>query len=118
MNTYKLLTPGPLTTTDTVKREMMVDRCTWDDDYKVVTQKIRRQLLELAHVSEDDYTAVLMQGSGTFGVESVLTSVVGDQEKVLICSNGAYGKRMTDICTHSRVPFVHYAQDYDKVDIG
>ena len=25
MNTYKLLTPGPLTTTDTVKREMMVD---------------------------------------------------------------------------------------------
>ena len=115
MNTYKLLTPGPLTTTDTVKLEMLVDRCTWDDDYKAVTQKIRRQLLELAHVSEDDYTAVLMQGSGTFGVESVLTSVVGGQDKVLICSNGAYGKRMTDICTHSRIPFVHYAQDYDKV---
>ena len=115
MNTYKLLTPGPLTTTDTVKEEMLVDRCTWDDDYKAVTQKIRRQLLELAHVSEDDYTAVLMQGSGTFGVESVLTSVVGGQDKVLICSNGAYGKRMTDICTHSRIPFVHYAQDYDKV---
>ena len=115
MNTYKLLTPGPLTTTDTVKQEMLVDRCTWDDDYKAVTQKIRRQLLELAHVSEDDYTAVLMQGSGTFGVESVLTSVVGGQDKVLICSNGAYGKRMTDICTHSRIPFVHYAQDYDKV---
>lgn len=38
-NTYKLLTPGPLTTTDTVKQEMMVDRCTWDDDYKAVTQK-------------------------------------------------------------------------------
>ena len=94
---------------------MLVDRCTWDDDYKAVTQKIRRQLLELAHVSEDDYTAVLMQGSGTFGVESVLTSVVGGQDKVLICSNGAYGKRMTDICTHSRIPFLHYAQDYDKV---
>ena len=30
---YKLLTPGPLTTTDTVKREMLVDHCTWDDDY-------------------------------------------------------------------------------------
>ena len=77
MNTYKLLTPGPLTTTDTVKEEMLVDRCTWDDDYKAVTQKIRRQLLQLGHVSEDDYTVVLMQGSGTFGVESVLSSVVG-----------------------------------------
>ena len=67
MNTYKLLTPGPLTTTDTVKEEMLVDRCTWDDDYKAVTQKIRRQLLQLGHVSEDDYTVVLMQGSGTLG---------------------------------------------------
>ena len=114
-NTYKLLTPGPLTTTDTVKQEMMVDRCTWDDDYKAVTQKIRRQLLELAQVSEDDYTAVLMQGSGTFGVESVFSSVIGDQDKVLICSNGAYGERMTQICDHTKIPYLHYAQTYDKV---
>mgnify|MGYP000488366320 CR=1 FL=1 len=104
MNTYKLLTPGPLTTTDTVKEEMLVDRCTWDDDYKAVTQKIRRQLLQLGHVSEDDYTAVLMQGSGTFGVESVLSSVVGDEDKVLICSNGAYGVRMTRSVTGTASP--------------
>lgn len=104
MNTYKLLTPGPLTTTDTVKEEMLVDRCTWDDDYKAVTQKIRRQLLQLGHVSEDDYTAVLMQGSGTFGVESVLSSVVGDEDKVLICSNGAYGVRMTGSVTGTAFP--------------
>ena len=35
MNSYKLLTPGPLTTTSTVKEEMLFDRCTWDNDYKV-----------------------------------------------------------------------------------
>lgn len=29
---YKLLTPGPLTTTDSVKREMLFDHCTWDDE--------------------------------------------------------------------------------------
>ena len=34
MPNYKLLTPGPLTTTDTVKKEMMFDHCTWDEDYK------------------------------------------------------------------------------------
>lgn len=34
MLNYKLLTPGPLTTTDTVKKEMLFDHCTWDDDYK------------------------------------------------------------------------------------
>ena len=71
MKNYKLLTPGPLTTTETVKKEMLFDHCTWDDDYKQITQEIRRELLNLAHVSEEEYTAVLMQGSGTFGVESV-----------------------------------------------
>ena len=69
MINYKLLTPGPLTTSKTVKEAMMVDHCTWDNDYKQITQKIREELLELAHVSPDEYTAVLMQGSGTFGVE-------------------------------------------------
>ena len=49
MKNYKLLTPGPLTTTETVRKEMMFDHCTWDDDYKAITLKIRRQLLELAH---------------------------------------------------------------------
>ena len=91
MNTYKLLTPGPLTTTDTVKQEMMVDHCTWDEDYKNLTQEIRKNLLKLAQVKEETYTAVLMQGSGTFGVESVLGSSVGSDGKLLICANGAYG---------------------------
>lgn len=115
MKNYKLLTPGPLTTTDTVKREMLFDHCTWDEDYKRVTQKIRSQLLELAHVSEDKYTVVLMQGSGTFGVESVLTSVVGDNDKLLIIANGAYGERMEDIAEHSRIPYTVYHQIYNKV---
>ena len=103
MNQYKLLTPGPLTTTDTVKAVMQVDHCTWDDDYKQITQRIRAQLLALGHVAEPAYTAVLMQGSGTFGVESVLTTVVGPKDKVLIAANGAYGLRMTDICRHAGV---------------
>ena len=97
MPDYKLLTPGPLTTTDTVKKEMMFDHCTWDDDYKQITQKIRKELLRLAHVSEEEYTVVLMQGSGTFGVESVIGSSVGDQEKLLVCANGAYGDTVSDI---------------------
>ena len=103
MNHYKLLTPGPLTTTDTVKQEMLFDHCTWDDDYKKITQEIRAKLLTLAGVSDKDYTVVLMQGSGTFGVESVLTSVIGREDKLLIASNGAYGERMGDIAEHASI---------------
>lgn len=115
MKNYKLLTPGPLTTTDTVKREMLFDHCTWDDDYKVITQNIRKKLLELAHVSEDKYTAVLMQGSGTFGVESVFSSVIGDNDKLLIAANGAYGERMCQIADRLKLNYVVYRESYDKV---
>lgn len=110
MKTYKLLTPGPLTTTMSVKERMLFDHCTWDDDYKQITQWIRAELVRIANCSPETYTAVLMQGSGTFGDEAVLTSVVGDDEKVLICSNGAYGDRMVEVCRHARVPHAVYSE--------
>lgn len=115
MKKYKLLTPGPLTTTDTVKAQMLFDHCTWDDDYKKITLEIIDELLNLAHVDKDKYTAVLMQGSGSFGVESVLTSVIGDDDCLLICANGAYGKRMSEIAQYAHIKHYLYMQDFDKV---
>ena len=93
-NTYKLLTPGPLTSSLTVREEMLVDRCTWDKDYKEMTQEVRRSLLELAHADPNEYTTVLMQGSGTFGVESVLSSIPGADDCVLVLVNGACAKSL------------------------
>lgn len=113
MKNYKLLTPGPLTTTDSVKREMLFDRCTWDDDYKIITQKIRKQILKLAHVDENEYTTVLMQGSGTFGVESVVSSIVGVNDKCLFITNGAYGERIIDIATYNKINYVKLKQEYN-----
>ncbi len=115
MKNYKLLTPGPLTTTETVKKEMLFDHCTWDDDYKQITQKIRKELLEFAHADEEEYTVVLMQGSGTFGVESVVTSSVGKDDKILVCANGAYGERMVQIAKQAGKNIVVYNENYDKV---
>lgn len=114
MINYKLLTPGPLTTSRAVKEEMLVDHCTWDDDYKYITQKIRSELLKLAHVTSDEYTAVLMQGSGTFGVESVLTSAIGENNKLLILTNGAYGERMVEIAKYAKLKYCVYNSNYNS----
>ena len=115
MPDYKLLTPGPLTTTASVKQEMLFDHCTWDDDYKKITTRIRRELLKLAHVEEPEYTSVLMQGSGTFGVESVLTSSVGTEDCLLILANGAYGKRMAQIAEHAGLRYYMEEFHYDQI---
>ncbi|MCG7335022.1 2-aminoethylphosphonate--pyruvate transaminase [Sporosarcina sp. ACRSM] len=114
MNTYKLLTPGPLTTTKTVKEEMLLDRCTWDQEYKDITQKIRTQLLEFASAPQELYTTVLMQGSGTFVVESVLTTAIGEQDKVLIVTNGAYGERIVKMAQYIGLDYVEYGVAYNE----
>ena len=95
MRPYLLLTPGPLTTTDTVKQAMMSDWCTWDEDYNLgIVEVIRKELVEIATSAPAEYTAVLMQGSGSFCVEATLGSVVRPEDKLLVAANGAYGKRM------------------------
>ena len=114
MNNYKLLTPGPLTTTSTVKEQMLFDRCTWDQEYKEITQKIRSQLLELAGATQEEYTVVLMQGSGTFAVESVLTTAMSANDKVLIVTNGAYGERIVKMAQCIGIKYREYSVGYDE----
>src|SRR5699024_2746494 len=104
---YKLLTPGPLTTTIGVKEEMLFDRCTWDQDYKDITQKIRKQLLELAGATANEYTTVLMKRSRTFTDESVMTIVLNKNDKAVIITNGAYGERIIKI---AKSIGLHYKQ--------
>ncbi|WP_325529829.1 2-aminoethylphosphonate--pyruvate transaminase [Sporomusa sp.] len=114
MNMYKLLTPGPLTTSSAVKEEMLFDRCTWDDEYKQITQKIRKQLLEIAAVSPEEYTSVLLQGSGSFGVEAVLTTAIKPKDKCLILTNGAYGERIVIMAACLGLQHAVHSVQYDK----
>ena len=108
-NPYILLTPGPLSTSKGVRNAMLRDWCTWDADYnEEIVQNIRRRLTALATANTSDYTTVLMQGSGSFSVEATLGSVVPDDGKLLIISNGAYGKRMIQIAKVLSIPFMDY----------
>lgn len=96
-NPYLLLTPGPLSTTPSVKEVMLRDWCTWDDDYnRGVVQVIRSKLVELA-TRAGGYTSVLMQGSGTFVVEAMVGTAIAGDGKLLVLSNGAYGQRIARI---------------------
>jgi len=99
MSRKLLFTPGPLTTSETVKRAMLRDMGSRDAEFLSVVRQIRRRLLELGHVADGSYEAVLMQGSGTFAVESVLSSAIPSNGKLLVASNGAYGHRMARIAT-------------------
>ncbi|MFT5129277.1 MAG: 2-aminoethylphosphonate-pyruvate transaminase [Rhodothermales bacterium] len=93
-----LFTPGPLTTSRTVKEAMLHDLGSRDADFVDVVRDIRQRVLAVAGVRQaDGYEAILIQGAGTFGIESVVSSVIPRDGKLLVIINGAYGKRIRAI---------------------
>ena len=110
---YLLLTPGPLTTTRTVREAMMEEYSTWDVDYNNIVESIRNSLVRLAvrdDVNFNSFTSVLMPGSGTFSVESVVGSVIPSGGKLLVLNNGAYGARVATISRMLGIETVELSQ--------
>jgi 2-aminoethylphosphonate-pyruvate transaminase len=103
MSLSKLLfTPGPLTTSRGVKEAMLRDLGSRDSEFLQIVREIREQLLALGSVARPDYECILMQGSGTFMIESVISSVA--PRKLLILINGAYGRRIENIARIHGIP--------------
>lgn len=101
-----LFTPGPLTTSQTVKQAMLRDLGSRDIEFIGLVKDIRQRLVRLGQVNTDGYTAVLMQGSGTFGLEAVVSSTVPPDGKLLVIINGAYGKRLARIASVLKIETV------------
>ena len=110
-----LFTPGPLTTSLTVKQAMLRDLGSRDVEFIGVVQEIRSELLNVAGVSQSDgYECVLMQGSGTFGIEAVMTCAIPRSGKWLIVINGAYGQRMKKIAEVHGIATAILSYDEDQ----
>jgi 2-aminoethylphosphonate-pyruvate transaminase len=102
-----LFTPGPLTCCSTIKQQMMHDYGSRDKAFTNIVGNIRTKLLDIGGINKDIYTTVLIPGSGTYGVESTITSSVPVNGKLAIFSNGAYGVRMTQIADAGKINYVH-----------
>jgi 2-aminoethylphosphonate-pyruvate transaminase len=94
-----LLTPGPLTTSLTVKQAMLRDWGSRDKQFIALNARIREQLVQIAG-GEGDYVCVPVQGSGTFAVEATLGTLLPRDGKLLVLVNGAYGERMMKIAKY------------------
>ena len=95
----KLLTPGPLTTSLSTKEAMLHDWGSRDQQFIDLNQSIRESLVNLID-GQNNYQCVPMQGSGTFAVESMISSLAPKDAKILILINGAYGHRMKKMCSY------------------
>ncbi|MCB9680485.1 MAG: 2-aminoethylphosphonate--pyruvate transaminase [Alphaproteobacteria bacterium] len=92
-----LLTPGPLSTAPAVRAAMAEDLGSRDPAFVRLSDDVRHQVAALAG-SSDELVCIPVQGGGTFAIEAVLGTLVPRSGKVLVLVNGAYGRRIVQIC--------------------
>lgn len=93
-----LFTPGPLTTSLETKLSMLRDLGSRDTEFVATVRRVRERLLAVAGLRrEDGWESVLLQGSGTFGLEAVVSSAIPPDGRLLACVNGAYGERIAHV---------------------
>jgi 2-aminoethylphosphonate-pyruvate transaminase len=116
-----LLTPGPLTTSKSVKAVMGHDWGSRDAAFLRSNREVLERLPEIVN-GVGSHVTVPRQGSGTFAVEAMLTTFVPKGGKCLLLINGAYGHRARKILDIAgRATVVHETAedtppDLDAVD--
>jgi 2-aminoethylphosphonate-pyruvate transaminase len=113
--TKLLFTPGPLTTKYSVKEAALFDLGSRDSAFIYTVKQIRDSLLSLAHVGSPEYETVIMQGSGTFGIESVISSAVPPSGMLLNIINGAYGRRISQIARMHSIPLMELCYEENQL---
>lgn len=101
-----LFTPGPLTTATNVKEAALFDLGSRDSIFISVVQQIRQRLLSLAKVESPNFETIIIQGSGTFGIESVISSAIPADGMLLNIINGAYGRRISEMARIHSIPLI------------
>jgi 2-aminoethylphosphonate-pyruvate transaminase len=99
-----LLNPGPVTLSARVRASLQgPDLCHRENEFFDLQDELRRGLLAAHGFDAASWSAVLLTGSGTAAVESMLTSLIPENGSVLIAENGVYGERMAQICARFRI---------------
>jgi 2-aminoethylphosphonate-pyruvate transaminase len=112
-----LLTPGPITTSRTVKQVMVHDWGSRDDDFLQINRTVLEWLPEIVR-GGNGYVAVPVQGSGTFAVEAMLTTLIPHTGKCLVLINGGYGERARKILDLAkRQVVVHHTSETTPPDL-
>src|SRR5215470_8309567 len=99
-----LLNPGPVTLTERVRRAMLQpDLCHRESEFFSLQDEARQRLLSVYALDPKVWTAVLVTGSGTAAVESMMAALVPAQGRLLNLENGVYGDRIAQMCTQYRI---------------
>jgi len=108
-----LLNPGPVTLTERVRQSLLQpDLCHRESEFFDLQEEARTRLLDIYKLDPAEWQAVLMTGSGTAAVESMIAALVPESGKLLVIENGVYGERITQIASQYRIAHESLKHDW------
>jgi len=121
-----LLNPGPVNVSDRVRQALMrPDICHRESEFSELLTDIRRKLLTaFVPGGEDEYTAIVLTGSGTAAVEAAVMSSIPTGKRAMVINNGVYGQRMSSMLWTQRlaVPDLKFdwglTPDLNKIELA
>lgn len=115
---FVLLNPGPVTLTDTVRDSLALrDMCHRESAFSELMHEVRDRLCQVYHSERQAWASVLLTGSGTAAVESMVSSLVVGAQTALVVANGVYGERMESMLSHAgKKPVVVRSDWTDPID--
>lgn len=117
MNEYLFLTPGPLTTSETVKQAMLTDWCFIDKDFSNdIFNALTSKLVKLACNEGfcNEYAAVLLGGNTVHAIETLLSSAIDSNQTLLVVNNGRQSQTVLDIARVLGIKTLEYALGHDE----
>ncbi len=117
-----LLNPGPATTTDSVKYAQVIpDICPREKEFGELMEYTAQEITQFV-ANPDKYATVLFGGSGTAAVEAMLSSIIADEEALIIVNNGSYGARMCQMADIYKLNYINFESssqnpiDFEKLE--
>ena len=108
-----LLNPGPVNVSPRVQQALLRgDLCHREAEFSDLLAAIRTKLLSA--FAPQDYTSVILGGSGTSAVEAMVSSALPQGKKLLVVNNGVYGERMLRMATAHRIPSMELRYDWTE----
>ncbi len=108
-----LMNPGPINVHPRVREALAAspDQCHREEEYLALQSRVRTKLVDVFGIAAD-YDAVLISGSGTAGMEMMVSSVVGTG--VLVLDNGVYGDRLGKMAEAHAIPCKRLTGDWQQ----
>ncbi len=115
-----LLNPGPVLLSERVRHALLKpDLCHREPEFSELQNGIKNKLLDVYQLAHEEWAAVLLTGSGTAGMEAMLTSLVPRGRRILIIENGTYGERLGKIARSHNIDYITLRHDWgETIDPG